>query len=56
MPVLLEGPGGLPLIPPPTLGVKGEETAENAAIIIRKYFTRHFSQFSWNPDILLFHD
>ena len=40
--VLTEGPGGLPLIPPPKLGVKGEETAETAAIIIRQYFIKHF--------------
>ena len=42
MVVLTEGPGGLPMIPPPKAGVKGEETADTAAIIIRQYFTRHY--------------
>jgi hypothetical protein len=39
MSVLLDGPGGLPLIPPPQLGVKGAETA---ASIIRQYFLCHY--------------
>ena len=40
--VLTEGPGGLPIIPQPKAGVKGEETADMAAIIIRQYFVKHF--------------
>ena len=40
--VLLEGLGGLPLIAPATTGVKGDETAEIAGIIIWQYFIRHY--------------
>jgi hypothetical protein len=58
MTVLTDGPGGLPVIPGPKLGVKGMETAENAAIIIRQYFLRHYSKFRcfrhcWFIDCLL---
>ncbi len=40
--VLLEGPGGLPLIPPQFLGVKGQETADHSCHIIRQYIIKHY--------------
>ena len=39
-----EGPGGLPLLPKPCPGVKGQEVAEHLKDVIREYFTAHYSK------------
>ena len=39
------GPGTLPLLPEPTMGVRGKEVAKSAREIIRAYFQRHYSKF-----------
>jgi len=39
------GPGTLPLLPEPTMGVRGKEVAKSAREIIRSYFQRHYSKF-----------
>jgi hypothetical protein len=42
--LILKGPGGLPLIPQPCLGVKGHEIAEILKDVVREYFTTHYSK------------
>jgi hypothetical protein len=42
--LILKGPGGLPLIPTPCLGVKGSEVAEILKDVVREYFTIHYSK------------
>ena len=44
-PVILDGPGGLPLLPSPVPGIRGEETAKRGKEIIRAYFLRHYRTF-----------
>ena len=46
-PLLVQGPGGLPLIPLAVKGVRGEETSKWAGKIVREYFLQHYSLFSW---------
>ena len=42
--LILKGPGGLPLLPKPSFGVKGHEVAEILKDIVREYFTTHYSK------------
>ena len=38
------GPGMLPLLPPPSKGVRGSETAKQGQEIVRAYFLRHYRE------------
>ena len=42
--LILKGPGGLPLLPKPSVGVKGHEVAEILKDVVREYFTTHYSK------------
>lgn len=41
--LILKGPGGLPMLPKPCIGVKGHEIAELLKDVVREYFTIHYS-------------
>ena len=41
--VLVQGPGGLPLLPAAVKGVRGEETAKFAGKLVQEYFLEHYS-------------
>ncbi|MDX6295884.1 MAG: hypothetical protein QOH50_5054 [Kribbellaceae bacterium] len=41
--LMVMGPGGLPLLPKPALGVRGHEIVEILKEVVREYFTIHYS-------------
>jgi len=43
--LLMQGPGGLPLLPVAVKGVRGEETSKLAGKLVREYFLQHYSSF-----------
>ena len=44
--LLMQGPGGLPLLPVAVKGVRGEEMSKLARKLVREYFLQHYSSFS----------